>query len=44
MREKYQAFIARFFDKTFLKFLLVGAVNTIFGTAIMFGAYNLLHL
>ncbi len=34
----------KFFDKTFLKFLIVGAVNTLFGTAVMFGFYNLLHL
>lgn len=31
-------------DTTFLKFLLVGAVNTAFGTAIMLVAYNVLHL
>ncbi len=28
---------------TFGKFLIVGVINTIFGTAIMFGCYNLLH-
>lgn len=30
-----------FFDKKFLKFILVGIVNTLVGTAIMFGLYNL---
>lgn len=28
------------FDKTFLRFLLVGVVNTLVGTGIMFGLYN----
>ena len=32
------------FDKTFLKYLAVGCFNTLFGSAIMFTAYNLLHL
>lgn len=44
MAEKIKAFAAKFFDKTFWKFILVGIVNTLFGTAIMFGFYNLLHL
>lgn len=30
--------------KQFFRFMLVGAFNTLFGTAVMFGAYNLLHL
>ncbi len=30
-------------DVTFGKFLIVGVINTIFGTAIMFVCYNLLH-
>ena len=30
-------------DKKLLKFLLVGVVNTLVGTAIMFGLYNLAH-
>jgi putative flippase GtrA len=34
----------RLFDRTFLKFLLVGVANTLFGTAVMFGCYNLLGL
>ena len=40
MKEK----IVRLFDLTFWKFILVGIVNTVFGTAVMFGCYNLLHL
>ena len=36
--------IRKFFDKTFLKFVFVGCVNTLFGSAVMFGFYNLLHL
>ncbi len=31
-------------DKTFWKFIAVGVVNTLFGTAIMFVFYNLLHI
>lgn len=31
-------------DKTFLKFILVGVVNTLFGTAIMFVFYNVFGL
>ena len=31
-------------DKTFVKFVGVGIINTIFGTSIMFISYNLLHL
>ena len=30
-------------DQKLLKFLLVGVVNTLIGTAIMFGLYNLAH-
>lgn len=33
-----------FLDKTFIKFILVGIINTLFGTAIMFFFYNILHL
>lgn len=33
-----------FIDKTFLKFIIVGIINTVFGTAVMFGCYNILHL
>ena len=31
-------------DRTLAKFILVGIINTLFGTTIMFAAYNLLHL
>ncbi len=34
--------IKKFFDKTFLKFILVGVINTIVGTSVMFLSYNLL--
>lgn len=37
-------FIARFFDRTFWKFILVGVANTLFGTGIMFLFYNVFHL
>lgn len=33
--------IEAFFDKKFLKFLLVGVANTLVGSAVMFGLYNL---
>ncbi len=35
--------IKKLFDKTFWKFILVGIVNTIFGTTIMFVAYNVFN-
>lgn len=35
--------ISAFFDKQFLKFCLVGIVNTLVGTAVMYGLYNLAH-
>lgn len=31
----------KLFDKTFLKFIVVGVINTLVGTTIMFGLYNL---
>ena len=31
----------RLFDKTFVKFIIVGVINTLVGTMIMFGLYNL---
>lgn len=34
--------IQNIFDWTFLKFVLIGVVNTLFGTAVMFLFYNLL--
>ena len=35
--------LSKFFDRTFWKFILVGVANTVFGTAIMFTFYNVLH-
>ena len=35
--------IGAFFDKRFLKFCLVGVANTLIGSAVMFGLYNLAH-
>ena len=35
--------ISIFTDRTFIKFILVGVVNTLIGTTIMFVSYNLLH-
>ncbi len=34
---------SKLIDKTFGKFIFVGIINTIFGTAVMFAFYNLLH-
>ena len=31
----------KLFDKSFLRFLVVGVINTLVGSAIMFGLYNL---
>ena len=42
--QRLKRLMARLFDRTFLKFVLVGVVNTIFGYAIMFAFYNLLGL
>ena len=36
--------IAKLFDRTFWKFILVGVANTIVGTGIMFLFYNVFHL
>ncbi len=36
--------IGKFADKTFLRFVLVGIINTLFGTAIMFVFYNVFGL
>ena len=36
--------IKNILDVTFWKFVLVGIVNTLVGTAVMFAAYNVLHL
>ena len=37
------SFIKKFFDASFLRFVLVGIVNTLFGTVIMFVFYNVFH-
>ena len=36
--------IGLFTDKTFMKFVMVGVINTIVGTTIMFVFYNVFHL
>lgn len=36
--------IELFTDKTFMKFVIVGVVNTVVGTTIMFVFYNVFHL
>ena len=36
--------IRKLLDKTFWKFILVGVINTVFGTGIMFLFYNVFHL
>lgn len=38
--------LLKIFDPTFFRFVLVGLINTLVGTAVMFGLYNLagLHL
>lgn len=36
--------IHKLLDKTFWKFMLVGVVNTLFGSGIMFLFYNVFHL
>lgn len=41
--EKMKSIAQKLFDKTFWKFILVGIVNTLVGTGVMFMAYNLLH-
>ncbi|MDO4492643.1 MAG: GtrA family protein [Clostridia bacterium] len=39
-----KAFLMKFFDRKFWKFLLVGVANTLFGTGIMFLFYNVFGL
>ena len=34
--------ITNMIDKTLIKFVMVGIVNTLFGSAIMFAMYNLI--
>ena len=35
--------LAKLFDRTFWKFIVVGVANTVFGTGIMFLFYNVFH-
>lgn len=35
--------LSKLFDQTFWKFILVGMINTVFGTTVMFVSYNFLH-
>ncbi|GHT56706.1 hypothetical protein FACS1894109_06520 [Spirochaetia bacterium] len=37
----YKKSVTSLFDRTFFKFVLVGIINTIIGTGIMFSLYNL---
>ena len=37
-------YITLFTDKSFMKFVIVGVVNTVVGTTIMFVFYNVFHL
>lgn len=44
MKSTIGGLLERFYiDKAFLKFAIVGVVNTLVGSGIMFGCYNLLH-
>lgn len=36
--------IKKLLDRTFWKFILVGIINTIVGTSVMFLCYNAFHL
>ena len=36
-------FIKILYDKTFLKFIIVGIINTIVGAGVMFSLYNIFH-
>ena len=39
-----KSLLAKFLDETFWKFLLVGVINTLIGTSVMFVFYNVFHL
>ena len=39
----FTSLIRKFFDASFLRFVLVGVINTLVGTAIMFIFYNVFH-
>lgn len=36
-------FIKIFYDKTFLKFIIAGIINTLVGAGVMFALYNIFH-
>lgn len=36
-------FVKIFYDKTFLKFIIVGIINTAVGAGVMFALYNIFH-
>lgn len=40
---KIGEFLKKFFDITFWKFIIVGVINTLFGTGVMFLFYNVFH-
>ena len=42
--DKLKELCKKFFDVTFWKFIIVGVINTLFGTGIMFLFYNVFHL
>lgn len=42
MKKKMQL-IKIFYDKTFLKFIIAGIINTIIGAGVMFSLYNIFH-
>ena len=42
--ERLKGFCARFFDVTFWKFILVGVVNTLFGTTAVLKNLNLYRI
>ena len=44
MQNSYHKIKALFTDRTFMKFVMVGVINTIVGTTIMFVFYNVFHL
>lgn len=43
-KEKMVEKLKKILDVTFWKFIVVGVINTVVGTGVMFAAYNLLHL
>lgn len=43
MWENTSKMLVKVFDKTFLRFVIVGIINTIFGTGVMFLFYNLFN-